>query len=201
MGVDKMVTTEEIAELIKECFPNCPICGSDSGYDVSGFAKNYFQCNSCRAKWMSHDLIKAKITDIDLKNMTLWEAPADGKGTSLLRKTHSLDFWKNLSPEALEPVEPVEPSKLIFRSEMSVQEIQNSVERSMAEIASWDWGSTLYGKLGPLISDTSFAEATMIRLLRAIFEQNKILIMQNELINRSLTQRQKSESKSSEKKQ
>lgn len=135
---------------------------------------------------MSHDLIKTKITDINFKNMKLWEAPADGKGTSLLRKTHSVDFWKNLPPEALEPT-PIEPSELIFRSEMSIQEIQNSIERSMAEIASWDWGSTLYGKLGPLISDTSFAEATMIRLLRAIFEQNRILIMQNELIRRALT--------------
>ena len=192
----RMVAEEEIAELIKNYFPNCPICSSDSGYNISGSSKNYFQCNSCRAKWMSYDLIKRKVTDIALKKMMLWETPIDGRGKSLLRKEHTIEFWRNLLPEDLKVKEskPKPRAELIFSPEMSHQELQASIMKSMEEITRWDYGSTLEGKLGLLFGDSTSAEATMIRLLRAIFEQNKVLIMQNELIRRALTKSKNSKS-------
>lgn len=199
MGKRRMVSKEQVEELMLKSFPKCPLCGANKGYEVSGISKNFVQCRSCGAKWASRDFIKCK----ELKELIFWEPSYDGKGASLKFKSFSVKFWqdKEAVEKAIGAMKTVDSSKLIFHPEMSAQELQNSIESCMAEIASWDWGSTLYGKLGPLISDTSFAEATMIRLLRAIFEQNKILIMQNELIHRTLTQRQKSKLKSSKEKQ
>ena len=185
-----MVSKEEVEELMLKYFPKCPLCGASEGYEVSGVFKNYVQCRACGAKWWSNDFVKCK----ELKQLKLWEPAYDGTGAALKFKTFSVKFWQD--KEAIEKAiadaeaktKAIDSNKLIFRSEMSDEEIQDSIRKSMVEIASWDWGSTLYGQLGPLISDTSFAEATIIRLLRAIFEQNKILIMQNELIRRALTQ-------------
>lgn len=186
-----MVTEEEIAELIKNYFPNCPICGSDSGYNISGFSKNYFQCNSCRAKWMSYDLIQKKVTDIALKKMMLYETPADGRGKSLLRKEHPVDLWKNLSekrPELISPPqiedkeEYVEP---IFTAKMTDEQLFASILKNMKEVNKWERGSTLSG-FTSLFDRSTIAERTTVRLLKVISEQNKIIIKQNELIYRAL---------------
>lgn len=179
----RMVSKEEVAGFMRAYFPKCPLCGADKGYEVSGLAKNYVQCRSCGAKWQSTDFIECK----ELKEMQLWEPPYDGKGTSLKRKKYSIEFWQD--SEAIETTSKMKVmesrAELIFHTEMTDIELETAIEKSLKEITRWDYGSTLYGKLGPLIDNMSFGDATIIRLLRAIFEQNKILIIQNELIRRA----------------
>jgi len=93
-----MVKEEQVVELMVRYFPKCSFCGSDSGYEVSGINKNYVQCKSCLAKWMSNDFIGGK----ELKKMQLWEPSKDGKGVSLLKKDYSVSFWQTLDLEQLE---------------------------------------------------------------------------------------------------
>jgi len=191
-----MVTKEEVEQLMLQYFPSCPLCRANEGYEISGAFKNYVQCRSCGAKWESPDFVKCE----ELKELQLWEASYDGKGDSLKRKKYSVKFWQDSKAiektmKAIEKTKEVKDMEskveLIFRPEMTDRQLQDSIVKSLEEITRWDYGSTLYGKLGSLLSGTSFSEAATIRLLRAIFEQNKILIMQNELIYRGLTQRQK----------
>lgn len=178
-----MVSKEEVEALMLESFPKCPLCDADKGYEVSGWAKNYVQCRSCGAKWLSNDFIGCE----ELKELELWEPSYDRKGASLERKKYSIEFWQD--SEAIETTSKMKVmesrAELIFHTEMTDIELETAIEKSLKEITRWDYGSTLYGKLGPLIDNMSFGDATIIRLLRAIFEQNKILIIQNELIRRA----------------
>ena len=191
-----MVSNEMVEAFMLKYFPKCPLCSADKGYEVSGFSKNYVQCRSCGAKWESTDFVRCK----ELKELQLWEPSHEGKGTSLKFKKYSVKFWQDSeaienamkAEEAKKGVEKevkatVETSKFIFQLGMSDHELEDLIEKSLEEITHWDYGSTLYGKLGSLISDTSFADATIIRLLKAILEQNKILIIQNELLRRVLS--------------
>jgi hypothetical protein len=177
-----MVNIEEVEALMLKHFPQCPLCGADKGYEVSGWAKSYVQCRLCGAKWESTDFISCK----ELKELQLWDPSSDGKGTQLTRKKYSVKFWQD--PEAIKNAATrTAESKFIFHSEMTDQQLETLMTRSLEEITHWDYGSTIEGKgLGFLISNTSSAEAAMIRLLRAIFEQNKITIIQNELLRRAL---------------
>jgi hypothetical protein len=197
-----MVTKEEVEHLMLKYFPTCPLCGANKGYEVSGLAKTYAQCRSCGAKWMSADFAKCK----EIKEMYLSEPTYDGKGASLrMPKKYPVKFWQDsnaienaikaeesaLSRKSANKIEIEEresKTKLIFHPEMTDQQLKTLIKESLDEIPKWDYGSTIYGKgLGSLISNTSFAEATTIRLLRAILEQNKILIIQNELLRRALS--------------
>ena len=87
-----MVKKEQVAELMRENFPRCPICGSDAGYEVLGVFKSYVQCHSCEAKWDSNDFIGGK----ELKKLRLDEAAKDGRGLEFLRKEFPVDFWQKL---------------------------------------------------------------------------------------------------------
>lgn len=87
-----MVTKEQVAEFIQKNFPNCPICRSDAGYEVSGAFKNYVQCKSCLAKWMSNDFQGCK----ELRKLRLAEAAKNGKGSELLKQEHPIGFWQTL---------------------------------------------------------------------------------------------------------
>lgn len=183
-----MVSKEEIQKFIKRTFPECPICGEEAYYKISGFAKNYFQCNSCGAKWISMDLIKNKVEDIEFNEAKLCECGKNGLGKGLENKNETIDFWQNLSAEKLEKMDSDQKSdaKPIFDSNMTTTQLEQSISESMTEITKWDYGSTLSGKLGFIFDKSSHAEQVTVRLLRAIFEQNKILIIQNELKLREL---------------
>jgi hypothetical protein len=175
-----MVTTEEVESMMLKCFPRCPLCNADKGYEVSGLTKSYVQCRSCGAKWFSADFVKCK----ELKQLQLWEPSYDGKGGSLKHKKYPVSFWQD--SETIKTAES--KTEIFFHTEMTNQQLETLIKKSLEEVTHWDYGSTIYGKgIGSLISNTSFAEATMIRLLRAIFEQNKILIIQNELLRREFT--------------
>jgi len=191
------VGKEEVEALMLRYFPKCPLCGADKGYEVSGFAKQYVQCKSCGAKWESTDFIKCK----ELEKLTLWEPADDGKGESLKLKKFPVEFWQDSEAIRNEERKIAEKEsakletkaeqfreKLIFHPEMTQKELSTLIERSLEEITHWDYGSTSEGVWGPILGNTSSADATTIRLLRAIFEQNKILIIQNELLRRALTE-------------
>jgi hypothetical protein len=188
-----MVTVEEVEAFVQNCFPQCPLCGSTKGYEVSGFAKTYAQCRSCGAKWMSSDFPKCE----EITHIYLSEPAHDGKGTPLKTpKKYPITFWQDAASvqNALKMEETKKneekkaaSSDLIFQSEMTDQQLDDLIKKSLEEITRWDYGSTLQGKgLGSLIGNTSVADATMIRELRAIFEQNKIIIIQNELLRRAI---------------
>lgn len=98
-----MVSKEQVEGLMSDYFPSCPLCGSDEGWNASGIFKNYVQCISCGAKWLSNDFIKC----IELKEMELWEPAKDGKGSSLLRKKHPITFWQSLDIEQLTEKEQI----------------------------------------------------------------------------------------------
>ena len=190
-----MVSIEEVEALMLKYFPKCPLCGANNGYAISGIAKTFAQCRSCGAKWMSSDFPKCK----EIKEMYLSEPTNDGRGISLrMPKKYPIAFWQDsvsvenaLKMEETKKKEAehekVSPSEVIFHPTMTNEQLEALIEKSLEEVTHWDYGSTIYGKgIGSLISNTSFAEATMIRLLRAIFEQNKITIIQNELLRRAL---------------
>lgn len=102
---------------------------------------------------------------------------------------------EKLSKAKIEAKTKKDRAKLIFRTDMSDEELQNSINDSIDEIATWDFGSTLYGKLAFLFGDSTETDAVIVRLLRALFEQNKILIIQNELIRRTIDRTQAGKNK------
>jgi len=173
-----MVSKEQVEELMIRYFPICPLCGANKGYEVLGVLKDYVQCRSCGAKWWSADFVSGE----EIKEMKLWEPAKDGKGKDFLKQKRPIHFWRSM-----QNYHPIEAPKH-FLSEMTEQQLQDLVKKGMEEVNTWDTGSTLYGKFGALLDSSTFAERTMVRLLKAILEQNKILIIQNELIRRALAQ-------------
>ncbi len=130
-----MVSTEDVETLINYYFPKCPLCGASDGYEISGWAKNYVQCRSCRAKWTSTDFVTCE----DLKELMLWEPSSDGKGANLLKKKRSVKFWQD--KEAIEKGETKDidtRAELIFSPNMTNEQLERLVIRSLKEITTWD---------------------------------------------------------------
>lgn len=81
-------TAKRFVERIYRDFPQCPICKDDYSYRFSGWIHDYFQCNSCGAKWR-----------VDKSTMTLVEAPKDPDSQFLreiVQKPFPFNFWKRL---------------------------------------------------------------------------------------------------------
>lgn len=184
-----MTTKEQVESFMLKYFPKCPLCGADKGYEVSGWGKTYVQCRSCGAKWQSTDFVRCE----ELKELQLWESSYEGEGASLKRKTYSVKFWQDSEAieNAIKGQDLKSKAELVFRPEMTDQQLEALIKKSLHEITQWDYGSTRHGKLAFLFSDASLAEAATIRLLRAIFEENKILIIQTELLRRALAKTKK----------
>jgi hypothetical protein len=90
-----MVSSNEVKALMLECFPSCPICLQNKGYEVLGADKDYVSCKKCNATWRSENFKKGE----KLSQLTLTQPSSDGTGRSLLRKTFSIDFWQNWREE------------------------------------------------------------------------------------------------------
>jgi hypothetical protein len=90
-----VVSKEEVIALMMKYFRNCPICRTKADYEVSGVFKNYVQCTSCLAKWMSNDFIGGK----EIKTLQLWETDKEGKSEVLLKETKPVSFWQSLDLE------------------------------------------------------------------------------------------------------
>lgn len=85
---------------VAECFPQCPLCGSESlEYDVEyGSTHDYICCSSCDAKWQ----IDWKGEDFEIEYLTLLEARDSGKYSDLLNEKRSPEFWRKMMSNASE---------------------------------------------------------------------------------------------------
>jgi DNA-directed RNA polymerase subunit RPC12/RpoP len=81
--------------------PKCPICGSTTGYELSGIVGKYSKCPACFTKW------KLCIENQQLTGLILHELPKNGAALFKVASTNcpvyceigkpiGLAFWKNL---------------------------------------------------------------------------------------------------------
>lgn len=89
IGLQKETT---VKRFMKQHFPNCPICKTETNYLVSGAFKNNVQCEACGAKWWSTDFQKCA----GLNKLKLAKTANDGRGLLLLDKNHPPEFWRSL---------------------------------------------------------------------------------------------------------
>jgi len=95
-----MVTEEDIASLMAKSLPECPLCGSASGYTVTSVIKGSTQCRECHAEWSSLDFV----TPSRLERLKIREFPGGVHsytvGKHLLRRyeEYPISFWKSLRP-------------------------------------------------------------------------------------------------------
>lgn len=84
----------EIEHLILASFPNCPFCGAkDMKFDWGRLVPKTMRCQNCGASWeplMSYDgiwsFVAAKLISVDSQK----------KGTNLLNKMYSREFWERM---------------------------------------------------------------------------------------------------------
>ena len=174
-----MVSKEQIVELMARYFPKCPICGSSDGWEASGTVVKCVQCKSCGAKWASKDFIKCE----KLKELELWEASKDERGLDLLHKTHPTEFWQQLEPE---DEITIDKRKLFLHEDMNDADIENAIKRYQARAIRFSKTLGATPILLAAIRGVPVIESTKAMLLASIVETNKIIILQNELILRSL---------------
>jgi len=183
-----MGNEKDTEALMLKYFPTCPLCGADKGYDVSGFAKSFVQCRSCKAKWESTDFIKCQ----ELKQLELWDLPYDGKGASLKRKKFPVEFWQDSNAvKSKIDVEKTEAlaknqseSRVLFTTEASDETLQQQNREDLTDLRRYEADKGMGGFLTHLTGTA--IENAMVSLLHAIVIENKVLIRQNELILRSL---------------
>ena len=84
----------EIEHLILTSFPNCPFCGAkDMKFEWGHLVPKIILCQNCGASWeplMSYDgnwtFVAARLISVDSQK----------KGTNLLKKMYSRDFWEKM---------------------------------------------------------------------------------------------------------
>ncbi len=93
-----MVSEKEILGLMVGNFLRCPICGSDSGYDVTSVFKGSLRCKSCGTEWSSTDFARSR----RLEKMKIRELPggahslAVGKHILKRYEEYPVAFWRLL---------------------------------------------------------------------------------------------------------
>lgn len=118
MGIrDKLEAGREWwASEFQRTFPTCPICGSDSGYDVTTkFATPYARCRSCMALWQL--VFEGPVWKTGRRYL-LVEPDKDMRASSLVKKGdrwhkgYKDEFWKSLDLGGLKgEAEPAAPSR------------------------------------------------------------------------------------------
>lgn len=93
-----MVSKEQIAGMMKEALPKCPICGSDFGYEVTSVIKGHVKCKSCGVEWFSRDfLLSVRVSKLKINKL-----PSDVhsyiiNGRVIKRyDEYPLSFWRGL---------------------------------------------------------------------------------------------------------
>lgn len=87
--------------MIQNEFPRCPICGSTSGYELSGIVGKYAGCHACMSKW------RIGIENKRISTLILYELPKNGSGLYRVASTNAplftvlgtplpIEFWRNL---------------------------------------------------------------------------------------------------------
>lgn len=90
-----------MAMSIQQELPQCPVCGSPSGYELSGVVGKFAKCPQCQAKWKIH-MEKEKII-----GLTLHELPKNGAALYKVESTNAplfvqigkpmaIGFWQSL---------------------------------------------------------------------------------------------------------
>lgn len=85
--------------------------------------------------------------------------------------------------EKKQKVEP-EPAQITFHPDMTNEQLEALLRKSLEDIPKSD--PTLSDAFAIVMKGLSAGESLSIRLLRVIRDQNKILIIQNELLRRAL---------------
>jgi 4-amino-4-deoxy-L-arabinose transferase-like glycosyltransferase len=104
-----MANEGHIRGLMKKNFPECPICGSNSGYDVTSILKGHIQCRSCLAEWSSPDFVgSTELAGLKLIELPRGLPPSSRKRQILKRyEYYPIEFWKALG-------RPSESSRLLL---------------------------------------------------------------------------------------
>lgn len=86
--------------LMIKCFPKCPICKTDKGYEARGWlpSSQSVKCKNCGAQWISRDFVSIK----KLSKLELSEPPEDtevyatfiSQSHLKLKKSYSTDVWQ-----------------------------------------------------------------------------------------------------------
>lgn len=128
------------ASEFKSTFPICPICGSDSGYDVTTkFMIPFFKCRSCMAVWK---LIVGGPFWKTEKRYLLVEPDKDKRASSLVKKGdrwhegYKVEFWKSLDlglKRGAEPAIPVHPALTDLEEEVLDYIINHGEEISIPQ--------------------------------------------------------------------
>lgn len=168
-----MVSDREVEESMLQIFPTCPICGSNTGYAVSGTFKTYVQCRTCKAKWHSTELGAKKKVEL----LALWEPSKEGIGSDIINQKKSINFWKKYN-------ERMKNMKSTIDSDD--QTLRNKTVTSLNNLKGYEVSNL--GQLSMIFSGNT-AEHAMTKLLKAIVDQNNIIIMQNELILRAINKK------------
>jgi len=93
-----MVSEKEILRMMVERLPLCPLCGSDSGYDVTSVIKGSVQCRSCQAEWSSLDFARLP----RLEKLKIKELPHGAHSYAIGRRMlrcydeYPISFWRSL---------------------------------------------------------------------------------------------------------
>jgi 4-amino-4-deoxy-L-arabinose transferase-like glycosyltransferase len=93
-----MVNETRIKDLMKKSFPECPICGSVSGYDVTSVLKGHVQCKSCLAEWSSPDFVRStKLTALKLIELPIGVPSPIWKKQPIKRyEYYPVEFWEKI---------------------------------------------------------------------------------------------------------
>lgn len=86
---------------MQQVLPQCPICGSASGYELSGLMGKYAKCYQCQTKWKLH------IQNQQIMGLILHELPKNGVALNRVQATNSplfaeigrtqaMPFWQTL---------------------------------------------------------------------------------------------------------
>jgi len=178
-----MVSKGVVIALMEEYLPKCPICGAEDEYEVSGVFKNYVQCKLCLAKWMSNDFIGG----IEIKTLQLWEADKEGKSKALVKQTKPVSFWQSLDLEKLVALEKETFGTLkgiLFDGNMSDEEIETKIMELQNEAAKSEGAVSSLPVVSALLKGGDPRLTGMFVLLQGIYQQNKIIVLQNELLRR-----------------
>jgi hypothetical protein len=86
---------------MQQVLPRCPVCGSMSGYELSGMVGKYAKCPQCQTKW------KLNLINQQIMGLALHELPKNGAALYTIQATNAplfleigksiqLPFWQSL---------------------------------------------------------------------------------------------------------
>jgi len=106
----KRLSKEELAKVIADYLPYCPICKAAADYKVVDFYKTCFACKSCDGRWSNNELPWGQ-----LKKLKLIKHDNQKRAKPLMKKEKTVKFWQSLDLAKYDPQIDKEVNKLIRR--------------------------------------------------------------------------------------